>query len=75
MAYRESKLGLMVRLQPDEAAARILAAFRRCRTATAAAKDLEVDRSTLNRWIASLQIRAKVEQVRANQAQSAEVAA
>jgi DNA-binding MarR family transcriptional regulator len=69
MAYRQLKLGLLVRLHPDLAADKILAAYRRHGgRAKRAAAHLGVDRSTLNRWIGALELRPRIEQIRENQA-------
>jgi transcriptional regulator of acetoin/glycerol metabolism len=74
MAYRTSKLGLLVRLQPSLAADEILAAYRRHGgQAKRAAEHLGVDRSTLNRWIGALELRPRIEQIRADQAATAEL--
>jgi len=51
MAYRDTELGMLVRLDPKRAASRINAAFKRAHgSATNAARVLGVDRRTLHRW-------------------------
>lgn len=67
--YRQIDLGLMVRLQPDEAATRVLNAYRDAEgSATRAAELLEVDRRTLSRWVeqlgATTNIRDRIEAIR-----------
>lgn len=55
MAYRESRLGLLVRMDPRRAADRIISAFKRkAGNATHTAAMLGVDLRTLNRWLQSL---------------------
>lgn len=55
MAYRESRLGLLVRMDPRRAAGRILTAFKRKGgNATHTAQMLGVDLRTLNRWLQTL---------------------
>lgn len=55
MAYRESRLGLLVRMDPRRAAGRILAALKRKDgNATHTAAMLGVDLRTLNRWLQKL---------------------
>jgi transcriptional regulator of acetoin/glycerol metabolism len=51
MAYRDTELGMLVRLDPKRAALRIKVAFKRANgSATNAAILLGVDRRTLHRW-------------------------
>lgn len=54
MAYRESKLGLMVRLDPKKAAATITAEIKRKKTMKAAAKALGESHRSLTRWVSQL---------------------
>ena len=69
MAYRQVDLGLLVRLQPDEAATKILNAYRDAEgNATRVAELLQVDRRTLSRWVEQLEattnIRDRIDAIR-----------
>lgn len=54
MAYRESKLGLMVRLEPAKAATLITAEIKRKKTLQAAAAALGESYRSLTRWVGQL---------------------
>lgn len=70
MAYRDTELGLLVRLHPRQAMRRILAAYRaEAGVATRAAIRLGVEHSTLLRWVGKLErrgldVRERIEEVR-----------
>lgn len=65
MAFRHCELGLLVRLQPDQARKRILAGFRKQRGHLAnTAEDLAVHPATLKRWMHALALHGDVEAIR-----------
>lgn len=52
MAYRDTEMGLLMRLNPAEGRARIIDEYRKAGANLAAtAKSFEVDERTLRRWI------------------------
>lgn len=55
MAYRENKIGLMVRLEPTRAARRIAAAWSKAGTETGTALALGCGRRSLQRWVRALE--------------------
>lgn len=74
MAYRDTELGLLVRVRPRVAARRILAAYRaEGGVATRAAERLGVEHTTLLRWLRKLErsgvaVRDAIEDIRENAA-------
>ena len=58
MAYVEQELGLLVRVNPKLAAARIATALKQHGTQEKAARALNVSRSSLLRWIKALRASA-----------------
>lgn len=76
MAYRPNEMGMLVTINPDQARKRLLSAFTKCDGGTTqVANKLGVNIATVKRWIARLEIRPQVEEMRQNAADvAAEVA-
>lgn len=69
MAYRDCTLGNLVKSKPKKARERIMKAYRRVNgNTTRAAAHLGVARSTLKRWVSSLNLRTEIEAVRTGEA-------
>ena len=69
MAYRRCELGMLVRCKPEEAATKIVRAYREAGgVSTQAASWLGVDLPTLNRWITELdrthKVKVRIERIR-----------
>lgn len=65
MPYRKCTLGLLVQVEPERAARRILAAYERAGGNTArAAEALQVHRRSLERWVGTLGLHERVEAIR-----------
>jgi len=62
-----SKLGLLIQLDPKRGKAKLLAQFKRCEgMPTKVAEREGVAHSTVKRWIATLECRDEVNAIRAN---------
>lgn len=65
MAFRKIELGALMRLDPAEARAKILAAVEASKgDVKAAAASLDVGRRTLHRYLTSLRVRPRVFKIR-----------
>lgn len=61
-----SKLGLQIQLDPEKGARDLMALFRKHKgMPTAVAEAAEVAHSTVKRWVASLDLRADIDDLRA----------
>jgi hypothetical protein len=64
VAYVDSELGMLVRIRPAEATARILPALEQARgSVPVAAKRLKVCRGTLDRWVVRLNLMPAVREL------------
>lgn len=65
MSYKPNKMGMLVQINPDQARKQLLTAFRRYDGGTTqVATALDVNIATVKRWIAKLEIRPQVEEMR-----------
>lgn len=69
MAFRTTELGVMVKLNPERACKVLLAEHRRHGgNTTRVSEALEVNVATVKRWIAALEIRMPIEEMRTKEA-------